>query len=72
MGTFADAIVVHDVEAALATAQILVRADATGHPMGLADAQVAGVCLSTNAVLATRNVRDFDGVAGLRAVNPFE
>ena len=68
---FADVIVVYDMAAASATARILVHAEATGRPMGLADAQIAGICVSVGLQLATRNVRDFDGVPELVVVNPF-
>ena len=35
------------------------------------DALIAAICLVHGATLATRNVRDFDGL-GLKLVNPFE
>lgn len=69
--TFRDMVAVYDVSAARATAQILVDAEAGGHPMSLADAQIAGICLSSGATLATRNLRDFIGVARLAVVDPF-
>jgi len=69
---FSDTIAVYDVAAARATAEILVGAEAGGHPIGLADAQIAGICVVSGSVLATRNVRDFDRVAALNIVNPFE
>lgn len=69
--TFRDTVAVYDVAAARATAQILVDAEVGGHPMSLADAQIAGICLSGGATLATRNLRDFTGVARLPVVNPF-
>lgn len=68
---FRDAIVVYDVEAAEATAEVLVSTEAAGRPMGLADAQIAGICLAGGYELATRNVRDFESVAELRVFNPF-
>lgn len=69
---FADTVAVYDLSAARATARILVHAQADGRPMGLADAQIAGICLSGGRDLATRNVRHFSGVADLIVVNPFE
>lgn len=69
--TFADSIAVYDLPAAQSTARILVHAEKTGHPMTLADAQIAGICVSTGNELATRNVRDFAGVLDLDVVNPF-
>ena len=35
------------------------------------DAMIAAICLVHDATLATRNVRDFDGL-DLKLVNPFE
>ena len=72
MDVFADLIAVYDRAAASATARILVHAESSGHPMGLADAQIAGICLSRGWQLATRNVRDFASVPELAVVNPFE
>ncbi len=68
---FRDTVAVYDVPAARATAQILVDAEAAGHPMSLADAQIAGICVSNRATLATRNVSDFDPAGNLEVVNPF-
>ncbi len=72
LDVFAELIAVYDRAAASATARILVHAESSGHPMGLADAQIAGICLSGGRQLATRNVRDFANVLGLVVVNPFE
>jgi predicted nucleic acid-binding protein len=71
VNTFSDAIVVYDVAAARATARILVDAEAGGHSMALADAQIAGICVAGAYRLATRNQRDFEHVTALSLVNPF-
>ncbi|MET3578846.1 putative nucleic acid-binding protein [Mesorhizobium robiniae] len=42
-----------------------------GRPISLADAMIAASCLAHDATLATRNIRDFDGL-DLKLVNPFE
>lgn len=68
---FADTIAVYDVPAARTTASILVAAESAGRPMTLADAQIAGICLSQRGQLATRNERDFATVAELTVINPF-
>jgi toxin FitB len=70
--TFAEAVAVYDISAARETANILVAAEASGRPMSLADAQIAGICLAGNYELATRNVSDFSNTAGLTIINPFE
>lgn len=72
VGAFKDTIAVYDVSAARATAHILVEAEAGGRPMALADAQIAGICVSNGSTLATRNVRDFDRVPELEVINPFD
>ena len=40
-------------------------------PISLSDAMMAAICLRHDATLASRNVRDFDGL-DLKLVNPFE
>jgi predicted nucleic acid-binding protein len=42
-----------------------------GRPLSLGDSMIAAICLVHGATLATRNVRDFDGL-DLKLVNPFE
>lgn len=42
-----------------------------GRPISLCDAMIAAICLAHGATLATRNVRDFDGL-DLKLINPFE
>ena len=42
-----------------------------GRPISLSDAMIAAICLAHDATLATRNVRDFDGL-DLKIINPFE
>ncbi len=68
---FDEAIVVYDVPAAREAADALVAAERTGRPLSLADAQIDGICLAGGYQLATRNVRDFETVAGLTLINPF-
>jgi len=72
LDAFSESIAIYDVAAARATARVLVEAEASGHPMGLADAQIAGICVSGGWALATRNVRDFDYVSDLSLINPFK
>lgn len=68
---FSESIAMYDLAAARTTATVLVEAEEGGHPMGLADAQIAGICVSGGCVLATRNVRDFEHVSDLSLINPF-
>lgn len=59
-----------DANAARLAGQLRARRDAFGHPSSQADMMIAGICVLNSAVLATRNVRDFEQV-GLELVNPF-
>ena len=42
-----------------------------GKPLGVPDGQIAAIALVNNAVLATRNTRDFLR-CGIKLINPFE
>ena len=42
-----------------------------GRPIETKDAMIAAICIANNATLATRNVRDFEGL-DLKLINPFE
>lgn len=69
---FSELIAVYDVAAATATARILVDAETSGRSISLADAQIAGICVSAGLELATRNTSDFAGVRDLAVINPFD
>lgn len=45
--------------------------EGVGRPISVVDSMIAAICLIHDATLATRNLRDFDGL-DLRLVNPFE
>ncbi len=47
------------------------RRDNAGRPLSVVDAMIAAICMAHDATLATRNLRDFDGL-DLAVVNPFE
>lgn len=68
---YAETVLCYDVAAAQATARIMVNRGSVGSPIGLADAEIAGICSSQDCQIATRNVRDFEGIEGLTVVNPF-
>ena len=51
--------------------RIRAKRENIGRPMSILDAMIAAICLVNGAALATRNVRDFDGL-DLRLINPFE
>jgi toxin FitB len=59
-----------DYAAAWHYATIVTDRVAAGRPISVSDAQIAAICRSLDATLATRNTKDFDGT-GVKLVNPF-
>jgi len=59
------------VSAALSAAEMSAKRKRSGRPIGLADAQIAGIVRTNSGVLATRDVDDFSGLS-LTIVNPWE
>jgi predicted nucleic acid-binding protein len=51
--------------------QITAMRQSIGRQMETKDAVIAAICLVHGATLATRNMKDFEGL-GLKLVNPFE
>jgi predicted nucleic acid-binding protein len=60
-----------DERAASRYADIVCGRRKLGRPIGMADAQIAAICGSVDAALATRNTGDFEGT-GIELVNPWE
>jgi predicted nucleic acid-binding protein len=59
-----------DELAAAHYADIVVGRERAGRPVSATDAQIAAICRSSDAVLATRNVADFSDT-GIVVVNPW-
>lgn len=51
--------------------QLRAQRERAGRALSIGDAIIAAICLSHGATLATRNVRDFEGL-GVDLVNPFD
>lgn len=47
------------------------RRQSRGRPLSIGDSMIAAICIVHGAALATRNVRDFEGL-DLKLINPFE
>ncbi len=60
-----------DESAAVAFANISAQRRVSGTPISQADAQIAAICYSCNATMATRNVADFTG-CGIFIINPWD
>ncbi len=52
-------------------ADIVCGRNTLGRPIGVADAQIAAICRTAEATLATRNADDFTGT-GIELINPWE
>ena len=66
----AERVLPFDGAAARAFATIAADRRRVGRPISQFDAQIAAICFSRGASLATRNVADFDG-CGIVAINPW-
>lgn len=67
---FSGRILAFDDVAARHYGEIAAERDRLGRPISMADAQIAAVCVSHAAVVATRNGRDFEGT-GVHVVDPW-
>jgi hypothetical protein len=67
---FSGRILPFDAEAAVYYARHVADSEKNGQTVHQADAQIAAICLQRNAVLATRNVRDFEPLH-VKLVNPW-
>lgn len=67
---FAGRVHPFDDEAARHYAEIVSDREGRGQPISMADGQIAAICRSTGARLATRNTKDFSAT-GIDAVNPW-
>ena len=71
LARFADAsVLAYGRAAADLVGEVIVTRQRAARPIALADAQIAAICLSVGATLATRNTADFLGL-GLALINPW-
>lgn len=67
---FGERIVAFDIGAAEAYAKIVIRTRLHGHPVAVADAQIAAIALSRQFSVATRDGAPFQA-AGIPIINPW-
>lgn len=63
-------LLTYDEEAAARFGVIRAEAEAHGRPRGLEDLMIAAICLVGDHAVATRDVRDFEGL-GLSIIDPW-
>jgi predicted nucleic acid-binding protein len=68
---FAGRVLPFDQAAAVAFANIASQRRHNGNPISQADAQIAAICYTHAATIATRNFSDFEG-CGIAIINPWE
>ncbi|WP_048308837.1 type II toxin-antitoxin system VapC family toxin [Halomonas sp. PR-M31] len=68
---FAGRILSFDSEAAVHYAEQVAASESAGRQVQMADAQIAAICIRHEAVLATRNIKDFETL-GIGTINPWE
>jgi hypothetical protein len=59
-----------DAVAARTFAGVWVSRRRRGRPIEIFDAQIAAVAIATGSTLATLNTKDFEGIEGLKVVDP--
>lgn len=67
---FSDRVLSFDGSAAERYADIAADRERGGRPISAADAQIAAICRSRDATLATRNTRDFEAT-GIDVLDPW-
>jgi predicted nucleic acid-binding protein len=68
---FAGRILPFDAHAAVEYATLVAECEAKGRAASMADAQIAAICRTHGAPIATRNVKDFE-LCGIEVINPWE
>lgn len=67
---FAGRILPFDADAAVEYATLVASCEAKERAAGMADAQIAAICRTHGAPIATRNARDFE-FSGIDIINPW-
>lgn len=70
LGRFGESVLRYDEPAARIYAQFQERRRAAGRPLSVEDGMIAAICRRHDAVLATRDVKDFDEL-GVELIDPW-
>ena len=68
---FEGRVLTFDVAAALEYAAVFAARRRAGRPPSMADTMIAAIARAHDAIVVTRNVRDFDG-CGVEVINPWD
>ncbi|MBT2771504.1 type II toxin-antitoxin system VapC family toxin [Halomonas sp. ISL-60] len=68
---FSGRILSFDSGAAIHYAEQVAACESAGRQVHMADAQIAAICIQHEAVLSTRNVKDFETLS-VETINPWE
>lgn len=69
---FAGRCLPFDDMAASHYARIVASRSRLGRPISVEDAQIAAIALAHEMAVATRNMKDFDGIDGLTVIDPWQ
>lgn len=68
---FAESVLPYDGRAAQIYSALVARSESRGRAVSSADAQIAAICIEHQALLATRNCKDFEHL-GVQLINPWQ
>jgi hypothetical protein len=68
---FGGRVLPFDERASARYADIVAGRERAGKPIGIADAQIAAICQDLGAILATRNIPDFEET-GIELIDPWK
>jgi predicted nucleic acid-binding protein len=71
LSAYADALLPFTASAAERYGEIVSSRESIGRPIAVLDAQIAAICADLGSTLATRNVRDFEGL-DIELIDPWK
>ncbi len=71
LGLFGNQVLSFGEMTAVVFGEILAQRKKIGRPIEKFDCMIASMAIVNRCVLATRNIKDFEGISGLKVVNPW-